>query len=59
VLLKSLSLHSTASATAPRVAMLVALGFDARCSEWPGSQEPKSHRDYRHLTNQGNLIPTV
>lgn len=54
-----LSLHGTASAPARRVAMLTALGFDTRCSEWSGSQEPKSRRGYRHLMSQGNLIPTV
>lgn len=60
MLLKSLiSLHGTASAPAPRVTMLGALGFDTRCSEWSGSQEPKSRRGYRHLKSQGNLIPTV
>lgn len=59
MLLKSLSQLGTVGATAPRVAMLTALGFDTRCSEWPGSQEPKSHRDYRRDTSQGHLIPTL
>lgn len=59
VLLKSLSQLGTVGANASRVAMLTALGFDIRCSEWPGSQEPKSHRDYRRNTSQGHLIPTL
>ena len=54
-----ISLHGTASAPARRVAMLTALGFDTRCLEWPGSQEPQSRRDHRDLKSQGNLIPTV
>lgn len=52
-------LHGTASAPARRVAMLGALGFDARCFEWLGSQEPQSRKDHRSLANQGTLIPTL
>ncbi|GEM_PF-3703143 len=59
MLLKSLSPLCTVGVTAPRVATLTALGFDARCSEWPGSQEPKSHKDDRRHENQGSLIPTL
>ena len=54
-----ISLHGTASAPAPRVTMLRALGFDARCSEWSGSQEPKSRKGHRDLANQGHLILTA
>lgn len=57
--IKSLSQLGTVGATASPVAMLTALGFDTRCSEWPGSQEPKSHTDFRRNTNQGCLIPAL
>lgn len=57
--IKSLSQLGTVGATASRVAMLTALGFDTRCSEWPGSQEPKSHKGFRRDSNQDHLIPTL
>jgi hypothetical protein len=59
VSLKSLSQLGTVGATASPVAMLTALGFETRCSEWPGSQEPKPHVGLRRDRNQACLIPTL
>ncbi len=57
--LKSLSQLGTVGATTPRVAMRVALGFASRCSDWPGSQEPKSGQNHRRGMEQGDLLPIL